>query len=430
MKNYLGNLIARHMNKAEVLQPRLASRFEPQSSVLKSDVREPETAEVEVAETFAADAVIAPTESPIAAPKIERRVESPPVQPSRLPETVFESSGLPQSIPNHEIQDDTAALPAQPAKFKSAVSIISPESDDEPTLPAELTTPTIVASDQRDKSTASVTTSARPVRSNEASDSETPSVAPTVFPTPSAGTVAAEPRSTKIIDQVAVADDTVERTLREPSPVRQPAKRSLRTVPAQSNQTLTPATPVELQPLAPTTKTETRREASAQGRESAPPSPSVSHLESHRSPDPPKRRQPNFPAEVDGSSRDLLPAAVIPTPEAKSPVVISAVKEILVPSKRPERFPEEAPPPHLTERAPPLQTSVVRSPRIDPMSGRMESPRDIAPAETGPTINVTIGRIEVRAATQSSEARPQKHEREQRVLSLDEYLSQRSAGGR
>jgi hypothetical protein len=293
-----------------------------------------------------------------------------------------------------------------------------------------LTTPTIVASDQRDKSTASVTTSARPVRSNEASDSETPSVAPTVFPTPSAGTVAAEPRSTKIIDQVAVADDTVERTLREPSPVRQPAKRSLRTVPAQSNQTLTPATPVELQPLAPTTKTETRREASAPGRESAPPSPSVSHLESHRSPDPPKRRQPNFPAEVDGSSRDLLPAAVIPTPEAKSPVVISAVKEILVPSKRPERFPEEAPPPHLTERAPPLQTSVVRSPRIDPMSGRMESSRDIAPAETGPTINVTIGRIEVRAATQPSEARPQKHEREQRVLSLDEYLSQRSAGGR
>jgi hypothetical protein len=430
MKNYLGNLIARHTNKAEVLQPRLASRFEPQSSVLQSDVREPETAEVEVVETFAAGPDAAATEYPLAAPKIEKRVESPAVQPSRLPETIFESSGPPQTISNREIQDDAAALPAQPAEFKSAVSITLPEINNEPTPPAESTFATVVASDQRAEATPSVPNYAQPVRSDEASDSETRSVAPTVFPTLSADTLAAEPRSTKTIDQVAVADDTRERTLREPSPVRQPAKRSLRTVPAQSNQTLTPATPVELQLLVPTTKTETRREAGASSRESAPPPPSVSHFESHRSPDSPKLWQPNFPAEVDGSSRDLLPAAVIPTPEAKSPVVISAVKEIQVPSKRPERFSEEAPPPHLMQRAPPLQTSVVRLPRIDPMSGRMESPRDIAPAETGPTINVTIGRIEVRAATQTSEARPQKHEREQRVLSLDEYLSQRSAGGR
>jgi len=82
------------------------------------------------------------------------------------------------------------------------------------------------------------------------------------------------------------------------------------------------------------------------------------------------------------------------------------------------------------QRVPSLETSVVRSPRNDPMSARMVSHDDIAPVETGPTINVTIGRIEVRAATQTSEARPQKQRREQQVLSLDEYLSQRSAGGR
>jgi hypothetical protein len=72
----------------------------------------------------------------------------------------------------------------------------------------------------------------------------------------------------------------------------------------------------------------------------------------------------------------------------------------------------------------------VRSRRNDPMSAGMVSAGDIAPGEAGPTINVTIGRIEVRAATQASEARPQKQQREQQVLSLDEYLSQRSAGGR
>ena len=192
MKNYLGNLIARHMNKAEVLQPRLAARFEPQSSVLQSDVREPETAEVEVAEAFAADPVIAATESPLAAdkaaPKIERRVENPPVQPSRLPETVFESGGLPQSIPNHEIQDDAAALPAQPAEFKSAVSITLPEINNEPTPPAESTLATVVASDQRAEAGPSVPNYAQPVRSDEASDSETRGVAPAVFPTPSADT--------------------------------------------------------------------------------------------------------------------------------------------------------------------------------------------------------------------------------------------------
>jgi hypothetical protein len=36
----------------------------------------------------------------------------------------------------------------------------------------------------------------------------------------------------------------------------------------------------------------------------------------------------------------------------------------------------------------------------------------------------------VRAATQVPEAQPQKQRREHQVLSLDEYLSQRSAGGR
>lgn len=432
MKNYLDNLIARHMNQAEVLQPRLASRFEPQSSVFQAEVPEPESSKLDVAaaDTFGADSVIAATESLVVTPEIERRVESPTVQPSRLAETVFESSGPPPTIPNPAIQHDAATPPAQPEKFQPPASIISPQIDDEPILATESTAPTKVASEQGDKSTPLATNYAIPVRSDEGSAFETPSAGVPASPTPFAPPVAAEPRPTKSTNQVALADDTAERTPRESGPARETVKRFQRAVPAKSTQTLIPAPPVELQRQVPITRTETRRETAVPIRESAPRTPSVSHLESHRSPDPPKPRQPNFPAAVDGRSRDLVPAVIIPAPETKSPVVNSAARDSQVPPNRAERFSEEVRPPHQMQRVPSLETSVVRSPRNDPMSARMVSPDDIAPVETGPTINVTIGRIEVRAATQTSEARPQKQRREQQVLSLDEYLSQRSAGGR
>jgi hypothetical protein len=50
-----------------------------------------------------------------------------------------------------------------------------------------------------------------------------------------------------------------------------------------------------------------------------------------------------------------------------------------------------------------------------------------APPETAPTINVTIGRIEVRATT-STESKPRPQHKQTTTTSLDEYLRQRAQG--
>jgi len=407
MKNYLGNLIARHVNQVEVLQPRLASRFEPQSGAFQANLPEPESSKVAVAaaDSFEADSVIAATEPLIVTGEIERRVESPPVQPSRLAETVFESSGPLPAISNPEIHHDAATPPAPPEKFQPPVTIMSPQIRDEPMLTAESRAPTVVASEHGDKSTPLATNYPPHVDSDAAFDSETPSAGVSASQTSFAPSVAAEARPTKGTNQDALADSTAERTPRESGPASETVKPFQRAMPAKSNQPLVAATPVESQRPDSITRTETGRETAVPISESAFPTPSVSHLDSHRSSDPPKAPRPNVPAQVEGPWRDSVPL------------------------NRPERFSEEVWP-HRTQRTPSLETSVVRAPRNDHMSARMASHDGIAPVETGPTINVTIGRIEVRAATQSSEARPQKQLREQQVLSLDEYLNQRSAGGR
>jgi hypothetical protein len=61
----------------------------------------------------------------------------------------------------------------------------------------------------------------------------------------------------------------------------------------------------------------------------------------------------------------------------------------------------------------------------------MEAPQLTAsrPEERqAPTIHVTIGRVEVRAATPAATA-PSAPRRQPAVLSLDEYLKQRGSGG-
>ena len=49
------------------------------------------------------------------------------------------------------------------------------------------------------------------------------------------------------------------------------------------------------------------------------------------------------------------------------------------------------------------------------------------PADAGPTINISIGRIEVRATTAPATAAPKT--RREHVLSLEQYLRQRVGGG-
>lgn len=53
---------------------------------------------------------------------------------------------------------------------------------------------------------------------------------------------------------------------------------------------------------------------------------------------------------------------------------------------------------------------------------------EVPPSET--IINVSIGRIEVRAATPPKAARPEKQRRAPQVMNLDDYLRQRSGGSR
>jgi hypothetical protein len=76
----------------------------------------------------------------------------------------------------------------------------------------------------------------------------------------------------------------------------------------------------------------------------------------------------------------------------------------------------------VQSRERPLLTAPVRRPRLAPAE------RTAAAATAEPAIQVTIGRIEVRAAAEQG---PRRKERaDSPVMSLDEYLKQRAAGGK
>jgi len=76
-----------------------------------------------------------------------------------------------------------------------------------------------------------------------------------------------------------------------------------------------------------------------------------------------------------------------------------------------------------------------RFPAFTPMSSakpleelRTQPERTVAPAQTEPSIQVTIGRIEIRAITEASQ--PKRSAAKTPTLSLDEYLTQRAGGRR
>src|ERR1700754_718309 len=493
MKNYLGNLIARHMNRAEVLLPRLASRFEPQSSVLQSDGFQVETAEMDVAEstaerdvaeTFVSEPVlVAPVSEPVSAVPglVSVGLVSDPFLDVSVPDVVEPVSPIPSEIERR-------------VEFPFLPSSRSPERFVESSGPApalsELTTPTIVATEHFESSNSSETISADRVasvsrvastsriHSDDNSDSESRSEAGAGFPTPSAGEVTTDTNWTKNTDRVAVLEHVAERATRQSGPTTQPftpnepvsanqsiaanesftineqvtkvehETPSLRATPAKSTPPLTRRS-VEPQPVVskPTTETtettETGRESVAQvtkgepfataiksepfasGTTSEAFTVTVPPSESDSSVGPSKPQQTNFPTTI-----------VVPEPKESSPVV-NVPSESPLSRKQPESVAEES---RSTQPARQLETFVARPPVNDPRNlndpkiTRLMPHNDIRSAEAGPateagpTINVTIGRIEVRAA--ASEARPQKQRREQQVLSLDEYLNQRSAGGR
>ena len=479
MKNYLGNLIARHMSQAEVLLPRLASRFEPQSSVLQFDEFQVETAEFDLAETLAGESEIVAPVFPIT-PEIADRVANPSLPLSHSPESVVESSGpVPVPVPTFAV--------ANHQDYESTV------------IESFLDR---VASTSR-------------VQSDDLFGSESRSVSPANFATPTASEIAIDSGWTKTTDQIAVHDHVAERTPREFGPTAQPftanetvttdtplianepltaiepvtanesvttnehehvteierVTPSLRAATPKPNQPLTrrsietqraistPATEIEKETVGPATSSEsvaptTKSGPFASGTKDEPFTSGVSYSKDDISVSLPKPQQTKSPitiepssgeqlsierssrehSSIERSSRELLSAVVVPERTENSPVVNTASEIQQAAPKQPETLPEEARLSRVAQRARQLETSVARPPVNDPRNvinpgnTRLMSHNDITPAEAGPTINVTIGRIEVRATT--SEPRPQKQRREQQVLSLDEYLNQRSAGGR
>lgn len=121
----------------------------------------------------------------------------------------------------------------------------------------------------------------------------------------------------------------------------------------------------------------------------------------------PERRTTSAPPVVltpRENNPELLPGRRIPSEPIISP-----------PAKRPEPQPA---PFFVREAAPPAP------PRIVPE----ELPSRVASAP--PTVNVTIGRVEVKAVRDAPQAAPRADRPKSNVMNLEQYLERRAAGGR
>ncbi|WP_088240654.1 hypothetical protein [Calothrix rhizosoleniae] len=82
----------------------------------------------------------------------------------------------------------------------------------------------------------------------------------------------------------------------------------------------------------------------------------------------------------------------------------------------------------ITQEISPTQTLITPPPTTPKISIVKESQPIQETTEAAPTINVTIGRIEVRATTPATLSKPAKPKGKPSVMSLDEYLHQRGGG--
>lgn len=454
MKNYLGNLIARHLNQAEVLQPRQASRFEPQSSVLgaeaeaetEMEVFQPRIGADNVATPDAAspDLETAATEFPLV-PDLDGPVTRPAIQPPRTTETALDPSGTPSAPPASPArpapptppvgQQVDATVPPSPVKFQPSVSVLMPPAE-APVRATELNEPEIVLTEQREKPIEQ-TSNTPSTQIAEPFASKTPVEKTGADPMPAAPSSTRKTEPVRKMNPVAVTagtEDVEERLPVEPDQPRSTRKHSARTRRPRASQILTPSSTIDLQPHVAEPATGTAKELAVANNISRPAVYNVAPAEVRRdTAEPVKSRHTEAPAVVEPLSPLVLPPEVTPLPAApKLPTIDSAEKQTPIRVSRTPPAPTslETRHPHQTQRAPFLETREVSASQNHPMNVRRKFPEEETAAEVGPTVNVTIGRIEVRAATQIPEAQPQKQRREHQVLSLDDYLNQRSAGGR
>ena len=429
MKNYLGNLIARHLNQAEVLQPRLASQFEPQSSVLQAETEaeefqpQPGAEHVATPEAASPEVETSATEFPLV-PNIDRPVTREAIQPPQT-ETVPDSSVAPPA--RFVSQQANATAPALPGQSEHLISVLRPAAE-----AVDLNEPAIVLTGQREKIIEQAGSNTPSTHRAEVFSSETPVVATEAGPLP----VAPSPKTqrARTMDPVAVTvatEDVEEHLPVEFDPPHSTSKHSARTRSPRPGQIMTPSSTIDLQPQVSMSAIGSAKEPAVPKSISRPTVHTVAAPEARRDTKTITSQDKEAPAGIEQLSPLVLPPVVTHAPTAPElPASDAAEKQFHVSPAQPKQTSPETPPPHQTQRVPFFETREMSASQNQAPRVRQKFNEEDTAADVGPTVNVTIGRIEVRAATQIPEAQPQKQRREHQVLSLEEYLSQRSAGGR
>lgn len=122
--------------------------------------------------------------------------------------------------------------------------------------------------------------------------------------------------------------------------------------------------------------------------------------------------------------------SVIETPTASTPTLVEIVREQPIQPLPPvTAAPTAAPEPAMKPATSPAAIRPEQIKPFTPANGQAANHQPLVtpPPEPAPTVQITIGRIEVRA-TPPPPARAEKKQPQTPVLSLDEYLRQRNGG--
>ena len=204
-----------------------------------------------------------------------------------------------------------------------------------------------------------------------------------------------------------------------PAPVHPPASRVLASTPETTPQALSDGRPTQTPALDPPSGIRpTRREAG-----------SMDHTLLRPAVAPNESLPPVTPrAESLGSSRAPLPMPAVNGPHLRLAAPVQPIESgIGVESTRVVADRTQAAP--MPGARAPVPVAVVVQPRVVPGGELTESPMSPAPARAtaAPTIQVTIGRVEVKAI--SPPLAPPKQRLVPPAMSLQEYLHRRASGG-
>ena len=407
MINYLTNLIVRNRNEVETIQPSVPSRFEPQTTALHFEMSEfAATEDTETAETFVPnlDAAHMSEIAPVALPSFR-------AQP------VTEQDVETESTPPH-FQAQARIAPAEPAMEKTGVNTRGPS---------------VAASSQDNQGVSPFT---QDDRSPEQETSFSVDLSPP-WKIPQAPAV--QVRKTDASEEVrSVAQPGTERRSRD-SEIR-----SLKT-PSKSEPEVPHPNNDETSEIARTGNPRPRDTTKSLERENAAAAVERFHVGHEKAAGNTAIVRPIVKTAKAKQRMDPAPGREqhpYLTPNLDSPREKS---ELNVPSREmgiePQSMVRQTLPPlaRAEGETPPSLSDAVRRlnrPGLEPLMVvprllervRREDPILPEPVDTGPTINISIGRIEVRAITVPTTTAAPKA-RHEHVLSLEQYLKERVSGG-